>query len=133
MIYDSIETDHCGSCTACIDSCPTDAIVDPYIVDGSKCISYYTIELKDNLPSSLKDKFENWIFGCDICQDVCPWNKFSKPHKEPLFNPTNDLLYMTDRDYKEITLETFNKVFSKSAVKRTKYKGLSRNINFLKQ
>jgi len=133
LIYDSIETDHCGSCTACIDSCPTDAIVDPYIVDGSKCISYYTIELKDNLPSSLKDKFENWIFGCDICQDVCPWNKFSKPHKEPLFNPTNDLLYMTDRDYKEITLETFNKVFSKSAVKRTKYKGLSRNINFLKQ
>ena len=126
LIYDSIETDHCGSCTA-------DAIVDPYIVDGSKCISYYTIELKDNLPSSLKDKFENWIFGCDICQDVCPWNKFSKPHKEPLFNPTNDLLYMTDRDYKEITLETFNKVFSKSAVKRTKYKGLSRNINFLKQ
>ena len=133
LIYDSIETDHCGSCTACIDSCPTDSIVDPYIVDGSKCISYYTIELKDNLPSSLKDKFENWIFGCDICQDVCPWNKFSKPHKEPLFNPTNDLLYMTDRDYKEITLETFNKVFSKSAVKRTKYKGLSRNINFLKQ
>ena len=133
LIYDSIETDHCGSCTACIDSCPTDAIVDPYIVDGSKCISYYTIELKDNLPSSLKDKFENWIFGCDICQDVCPWNKFSKPHKEPLFNPTNDLLYMTDRDYKEITLETFNKVFSKSAVKRAKFKGLSRNINFLKQ
>lgn len=125
-------TDHCGSCTACIDECPTDAIVEPMVVDGSKCISYFTIELKDNIPNEMKGKFDDWMFGCDVCQDVCPWNKFSKPHNEPLFNPHPDLLSMTKTDWTEITQETFSKVFSKSAVKRTKFQGLIRNIDFLK-
>jgi len=130
--YDTITTDHCGNCTACIDACPTQAIVEPYVVDGSKCISYFTIELKDNLPSSMKGKFDNWMFGCDVCQDVCPWNRFSKPHNEPLFNPNPDLLSMTKKDWEEITQDVFSKVFQKSAVKRTKFSGLTRNINFLK-
>lgn len=129
--YDTPVTDHCGSCTACIDACPTDAIYEPYKVDGSKCISYYTIELKDSIPESEKGKFEDWMFGCDICQDVCPWNRFSKPHSEPLFDPHPDLLQMTKHDWEEITRETFNEIFRKSAVKRTKYDGLKRNINFL--
>ena len=130
--YDSATTDHCGSCTACIDACPTEAIVEPYVVDGSKCISYLTIELKENLPSSFKGKTDNWMFGCDVCQDVCPWNRFSKPHSEPLFNPHPELLSMTKKDWEEITEDTFKKVFQKSAVKRTKYSGLTRNIKFLK-
>lgn len=129
--YDTPVTDHCGSCTACIDACPTNAIYEPYKVDGSKCISYYTIELKDSIPESEKGKFEDWMFGCDICQDVCPWNRFSKPHNEPLFDPHPDLLQMTKHDWEEITRETFNEIFRKSAVKRTKYDGLKRNINFL--
>ena len=129
--YDTPVTDHCGSCTACIDACPTDAIYEPYKVDGSKCISYYTIELKESIPESEKGKFEDWMFGCDICQDVCPWNRFSKPHNEPLFNPHPDLLQMTKNDWEEITKETFQEIFKKSAVKRTKYDGLKRNINFL--
>ena len=129
--YDTPVTDHCGSCTACIDACPTDAIYEPYKVDGSKCISYYTIELKDSIPESEKGKFEDWMFGCDICQDVCPWNRFSKPHSEPLFDPHPDLLQMTKQDWEEITRETFSEIFRKSAVKRTKYQGLKRNINFL--
>ena len=131
--YDTPATDHCGSCTACIDACPTQAIVEPYVVDGSKCISYYTIELKNEIPSSMKGLFENWMFGCDICQDVCPWNRFSKPHSEPLFNPQPELLAMTKKDWKEITEETFQKIFENSAVKRTKYSGLIRNIQFLKE
>ncbi|GAA4276934.1 tRNA epoxyqueuosine(34) reductase QueG [Aquimarina mytili] len=131
--YDTPVTDHCGTCTACIDACPTQAIVDPYVVDGSKCISYFTIELKEEIPSSYKDKFDNWMFGCDICQDVCPWNRFSKPHNEPLFNPKPELLEMTKKDWEEITQEVFSKVFQKSAVKRTKFSGLRRNIEFLKQ
>ena len=130
--YDTPVTDHCGSCTACIDACPTDAIVEPYKVDGSKCISYFTIELKDELPNSYKNTFEDWMFGCDICQDVCPWNRFSKPHNEPLFNPKPQLLEFDKKDWEEITRETFNEIFRKSAVKRTKYQGLKRNINFLK-
>ena len=129
--YDTPVTDHCGSCTACIDACPTDAIYEPYKVDGSKCISYYTIELKDSIPESEKGKFEDWMFGCDICQDVCPWNRFSKQHSEPLFDPHPDLLQMTKQDWEEITRETFSEIFRKSAVKRTKYQGLKRNINFL--
>lgn len=129
--YDTPVTDHCGSCTACIDACPTQAIVEPYVVDGSKCISYFTIELKDELPQEMKNKFEDWMFGCDICQDVCPWNRFSKPHNEPLFNPDPDLLGMTKKDWHEITEDVFKKVFKKSAVKRTKYSGLTRNIKFL--
>jgi len=130
--YDAITTDHCGTCTACIDACPTQAITEPYVVDGSKCISYFTIELKDQLPNSMKGTFDDWMFGCDVCQDVCPWNRFSKPHNEPLFNPHPDMLEMTKKDWQEITQETFSKVFKKSAVKRTKFSGLQRNINFLK-
>ena len=130
--YDGIESDHCGECTACIDSCPTQAIVEPYVVDGSKCISYFTIELKENIPNEFKAKFEDWVFGCDICQDVCPWNKFSKPHKEPLFQSTSELMKMSRDEWNEITEETFNKIFKNSAVKRTGYKGLTRNLNFIK-
>ena len=130
--YDYATTDHCGTCTACIDACPTEAIVSPYIVDGSKCISYFTIELKDNLPIEMKGKFDDWAFGCDVCQDVCPWNKFSKPHNEPLFNPNPELLSFTKKDWQEITEDTFKKVFKNSAVKRTKLEGFKRNINFLK-
>lgn len=130
--YDTPTTDHCGSCTACIDACPTQAIKAPYVVDGSQCISYLTIELKENIPSEFKNKMDDWVFGCDVCQDVCPWNRFSKPHNEPLFNPHPDLLSMTKQDWEELTEETFRKVFKKSAVKRTKYSGLTRNIKFLK-
>ena len=130
--YDNATTDHCGSCTACLDACPTQAIVAPYVVDGSKCISYFTIELKDNLPLEMKDKFDDWAFGCDVCQDVCPWNRFSKAHNEPLFNANPELLAMTKKDWEEITADTFQKVFKNSAVKRTKFEGLKRNINFLK-
>ena len=129
---DYATTDHCGSCTACIDACPTQAIAAPYVVDGSKCISYFTIELKDSLPTTMQGKFDHWMFGCDVCQDVCPWNKFSKAHNEPLFNPHPDLLSMTKNDWEEITQEVFSRVFQKSAVKRTKYSGLLRNIDFLK-
>lgn len=128
---DTPVTDHCGTCTACIDACPTNAIVEPYKVDGSKCISYFTIELKDELPNSFKNTFEDWMFGCDICQDVCPWNRFSKPHNEPLFDPHPDLLKFVKKDWQEITRETFNEIFRKSAVKRTKFEGLKRNIKFL--
>ena len=131
--YDTPATDHCGSCTACIDACPTQAIVEPYVVDGSKCISYFTIELKNEIPTSVKGQFENWMFGCDICQDVCPWNRFSKSHREPLFNPKPELLAMTKKGWEEITEETFQKIFKNSAVKRTKYSGLVRNIQFLKE
>lgn len=130
--YDYATTDHCGICTACIDACPTEAIVAPYIVDGSKCISYFTIELKENIPSEMKGKLDDWAFGCDICQDVCPWNKFSKPHSEPLFNPNPELLSMTKKDWEEITEETFKIVFKNSAVNRTKFEGFKRNINFIK-
>ncbi len=130
--YDTPTTDHCGTCTACIDACPTGAIVDPYIVDGSKCISYFTIELKNEIPSSFKGSFENWMFGCDICQDVCPWNRFSKAHSEPLFNPNNKLLSMSKSEWEEITEDLFQEIFKKSAVKRAKFSGLTRNINFLK-
>ncbi len=126
-------TDHCGTCTACIDECPTEAIVEPMLVDGSKCISYYTIELKEAIPESVNGKFENWMFGCDICQDICPWNRLSKPHNEPLFNPHPDLLSMSQKDWDHINQESFSKLFSKSAVKRTKLTGLKRNIAFLKE
>jgi epoxyqueuosine reductase len=130
--YDHATTDHCGTCTACIDACPTEAIVAPYQVDGSKCISYFTIELKDNLPQEMKGKFDDWMFGCDVCQDVCPWNRFSQSHNEPLFNTNPELLSFSKKDWEEITKETFDKVFKNSAVKRTKLQGLKRNIDFLK-
>ncbi|MEO1050466.1 MAG: tRNA epoxyqueuosine(34) reductase QueG [Bacteroidota bacterium] len=131
--YDGPVKDHCGSCTACIDACPTDAIPDPYVVDGSKCISYFTIELKESIPQEVKGKFENWIFGCDICQDVCPWNRFSKPHHEPMFDPHPDMADMKKQDWEEITQDVFSKIFKKSAVKRTKLSGLKRNIDFVKK
>ena len=130
---DHAVTDHCGSCTACIDACPTQAITEPYKVDGSKCISYFTIELKENIPSEMKGQLDHWMFGCDVCQEVCPWNRFSKNHSEPLFNPNPKLLSMSKKDWEEITQETFNKVFKKSAVKRTKYSGLKRNVRFLNE
>ncbi|UAB81668.1 tRNA epoxyqueuosine(34) reductase QueG [Marixanthomonas sp. SCSIO 43207] len=130
--YDTPVTDHCGSCTACIDACPTQAIVDPYVVDGSKCISYLTIELKNEIPSEFTNQMDDWMFGCDVCQDVCPWNRFSKPHNQPLFNPHPELLQNSKEDWEEITKEVFNEIFRKSAVKRTKYEGLKRNIQFLK-
>ncbi len=131
--YDQeFKTDHCGNCTSCIDACPTEAILPNSTIDGSKCISYFTIELKDEIPSSVKGKFEDWMFGCDICQDVCPWNRFSVAHLEPKFNPQADLLNMSKKDWEEITEDAFKKVFKKSAVKRTNYKGLRRNISFLK-
>ena len=131
--YDIAPTvDHCGTCTKCIDACPTEAIVAPYVVDGSKCISYLTIELKNEIPAEFKGKMGNWMFGCDICQDVCPWNKFSVLHTEPAFIPHHDLLGINSAEWQEITKDTFNKVFKNSAVKRTKFKGLKRNIDFLK-
>ncbi len=131
--YDTPVTDHCGTCTACIDACPTQAIVEPYVVDGSKCISYFTIELKNEIPGEFQGKFDEWMFGCDVCQDVCPWNRFSKPHREPLFDPHPELLSFTKKDWEEITEDVFKKVFQKSAVKRTKLSGLKRNIEFLKE
>lgn len=125
--------DYCGTCTACIDACPTDAIVAPYVVDGSKCISYFTIELKDEIPSAVKGKFGNWAFGCDICQDVCPWNRFSKPHREQAFQPSDELMKMNKREWAEISEEVFAKIFPRSAVKRTGYKGLTRNLKFINE
>jgi epoxyqueuosine reductase len=124
-------TDHCGTCTACIDACPTDAIVGDKIVDGSKCISYATIELKDEIPDSFKGHMEDWMFGCDICQDVCPWNRFSTSHKEPRFEPHNKLLSMSRTEWMDLSAELFGELFNKSAVNRTKYKGLKRNLDFL--
>lgn len=131
--YDTPVLDHCGTCTKCIDACPTDAIVAPYVVDGSKCISYYTIELKENIPEDVKGTFEDWAFGCDICQDVCPWNRFSKATEDPDLKPNQEMLDMTHKDWVEITEETFNKVFKDSPLKRTKHQGLKRNISFLKK
>lgn len=132
LAFDIPTTDHCGNCTACIDACPTQAIVEPYLVDGSKCISYFTIELKNSIPIEVKDKFDDWMFGCDVCQDVCPWNKFAKPHSEPLFQPHTNLIKFNKSDWEEITLDVFNEIFKKSSVKRAKLPGLHRNIAFLK-
>ena len=131
--YDGPMKDYCGTCTACIDECPTDAIIEPYVVDGSKCISYLTIELKDELlPKEFNGKMDNWMFGCDVCQDVCPWNRFSKPHSEAKFNPHENLLHMSKVDWHDLTEEVYREIFRKSAVKRTKFGGLNRNLRFLK-
>ncbi|MCC6702799.1 MAG: tRNA epoxyqueuosine(34) reductase QueG [Fluviicola sp.] len=125
--------DYCGTCTRCIDACPTDAIVEPYVVDGSKCISYLTIELKDQLlPSAFKGKLDDWMYGCDICQDVCPWNRFSKPHNEPQFQPHPMLFDLTKNDWEDLTEELYRELFRGSAVKRAKFEGLKRNIQFIK-
>ena len=128
--YDTPVTDHCGTCTACIDSCPTEALT-PYNIDASRCISYLTIELKDQIPSEFQNKMDDWSFGCDICQDVCPWNRFSKPHNEPLFEPRTELLEFTKKDWEELTEATFDTIFKNSAIKRTRYRGLKRNLAFL--
>lgn len=124
--------DFCGNCTRCIDACPTQAI-SPYAVDASKCISYLTIELKEQIPPQFAGKMDNWVFGCDICQDVCPWNRLSKPHREPTFEPHPELGQLQKRDWEEMTEDVFRKLFQKSAVKRTKYQGLMRNIRFQAQ
>jgi epoxyqueuosine reductase len=130
--YDNAIKDYCGTCTKCIDACPTGAIVEPYVVDGSKCISYFTIELKENIPDDMKGKMDNWIFGCDVCQDVCPWNSFSIPHQEKKFEPIPQLLEMTKQDWEELSENTYSRVFKNSAVKRSKFSGLKRNIAFVK-
>lgn len=124
--------DYCGTCTRCIDACPTDAIVQPYVVDGSKCISYLTIELKDAiLPGAFRGQMDNWMFGCDVCQDVCPWNRFSTPHNEPQFRPKEELLGLSRSGWEDLTEDIFRELFRHSAVKRTKFEGLKRNISFL--
>lgn len=129
--YDTPVTDHCGTCTACIDACPTEALT-PYNIDASKCISYLTIELKDQIPGEFQNKMDDWAFGCDVCQDVCPWNRFSKSHNEPLFDPNPEILDFNRKDWEELTEATFETIFKNSAVKRTRYKGLKRNLSFLK-
>src|SRR5690606_3658964 len=130
--YDTPVTDHCGSRTACLRACPTQAILEPYKVDGSKCIAYITLGVTEDLPHHGSDKFNDWISLCDTCQDVCPWNKFSKSHNEPLFDPHPELLDFERKDWEDITRETFNEIFKRSAVKRTKFEGLKRNIQYLK-
>ncbi len=130
LIYDNPTKDHCGSCSACIDACPTKAFVAPYILDSSKCISYLTIENKNEIPSEFKNKLEDWIFGCDICQEVCPWNKFSLQHKDESFKINEIIKTYNKKDWEEIEEETFKIYFKNSAIKRTKFKGLKRNIKF---
>jgi epoxyqueuosine reductase len=134
LVYDNPIKDYCGTCRKCIDTCPTEAISpEGYFIDGSKCISYLTIELREALPIEFQDKMDNWMYGCDVCQDVCPWNRFSKRHNEPQFEPHPDLLTMEKSDWEEITEDVFKEIFKKSAVKRTKFEGLKRNIKFLNQ
>lgn len=132
LIYDDpMAKDYCGSCTRCIDACPTDAILPGKVIDGSKCISYFTIELKDLIPADKKGQFDNWLFGCDTCQDVCPWNRFSRPHQEKDFEPLPGLLNMTADDWEQMTEEHFKKQFRDSPLKRTKFKGIRRNLHFI--
>lgn len=134
LMYDSPMTDYCGTCTRCIDACPTEAIdKNGYIMDGSKCISYLTIELKNEIPQEFKGKMENWMFGCDICQQVCPWNRFSEPHSEPQFLPSGEWLHMTREEWSDLTEDAFTRLFEGSAMKRAKYEGLKRNIRFLEE
>ncbi|WP_374440015.1 tRNA epoxyqueuosine(34) reductase QueG [Epilithonimonas sp.] len=133
LVEDFPVTDHCGSCRKCIDACPTQAIISDKIIDGSKCISYATIELKDQIPDYFTDKMDDWMFGCDVCQDVCPWNRFSAPTLEEKFQPNSQLKNFTKQDWKDITQDIFSTVFKKSAVKRTKFAGLKRNLDFLSE
>ena len=131
---DAYAKDYCGTCTKCIDSCPTEAILPDKVVDGSKCISYFTIELKDALiPGSMKDKFDNWMFGCDVCQDVCPWNRFSKPTAEINFTPLPAILNFSNNDWEELTEENFKLIFKNSALKRSKFEGIKRNLKFIRE
>lgn len=132
LVYDEPEVeDYCGTCTRCIDACPTDAIIKPYVVDGSKCISYFTIELKEAIPTDVDT--DGWAFGCDVCQDVCPWNRFSKPNKEEKFAPIDGLLQMNEKQWHEITEDVFKQMFKNSALKRAGYAGLKRNLRFTKK
>ncbi len=133
LIYDdAYAKDFCGSCTKCIDHCPTNAILPNKVIDGSKCISYYTIELKDALINeNMKGKFDNWMFGCDTCQDVCPWNRFSSPTNEINFTPIPEILNFTNQQWEELTEESFKQIFKESPLKRTKYKGIKRNLQFI--
>ena len=131
--YDVPVNDHCGTCTKCIDACPTDAIEQHYVVNGSKCISYLTIELKEQIPIDFKGLMNDWVFGCDICQDVCPWNSKTKPHNESRFTPKEELMGFTKKEWEEITEDGFMKMFEGSAIKRTGFEGLMRNINFIKK
>jgi len=133
LLEDGPMKDYCGTCTRCIDACPTEAIVAPYIVDGSKCISYLTIELKEEIPEAFKNKMDNWAFGCDVCQDVCPWNRFSKPHQEPLFQTSNEFLGLNRQDWEGLSEDLFNELFRYSAINRTKLKGIKRNIAHIKK
>lgn len=128
---DAPATDHCGTCRRCIDACPTGAIIRPYVVDGSKCISYFTIELKEAIPQEMKGRFDNWVFGCDVCQQVCPWNRFSTPHSEPEFTPQEKLMDLSRDEWHGMTEVLFEELFHASAVKRTKFSGLKRNLDFL--
>lgn len=131
---DAFAKEYCGSCTKCIDECPTGAILPEKVIDGSKCISYFTIELKDALiPDTMKGKFGNWIFGCDVCQDVCPWNRFSKPNKESGFTPLPEVLNFSKNDWEELTEESFKNIFRHSALKRTKWSGIKRNLKFIEK
>jgi epoxyqueuosine reductase len=129
--YDSPINDYCGTCTACIDACPTEAILPDRVIDGSKCISYFTIELREEIPAEVKGKFDNWMFGCDICQDVCPWNRFSRQHHEVEFLPSTELQGMKKNDWEDLTEEVYNRVFKDSPLRRAKFEGLKRNIEFL--
>lgn len=131
LAYDTPTTNHCGQCRACIEACPTEAIVSSYVIDSTKCISYATIELKNEMPDYFTDKMDDWIYGCDICQDVCPWNKFSKPHQESLFQPSQPWINYSKKEWVELTEELFKVQFKKSAVQRTKFSGLKRNIEFI--
>jgi len=124
--------EYCGTCTKCVDACPTEAILPDKTLNASQCISYLTIELKNEIPATFASKMENWMFGCDICQDVCPWNRFSVPHHEARFQPKDEVLNYSGKEWEEISEDVFGLVFEKSAIKRTKYAGLKRNINFLK-
>lgn len=131
---DAFAKDYCGTCTRCIDECPTEAILPGKVIDGSKCISYFTIELKDALiPEKMKGKFDNWMFGCDACQDVCPWNRFARSPDEISFTPIPEILNFSTNDWEELTEESFKTIFKNSPLKRAKFEGIKRNLNFIKQ
>ncbi len=132
LVVDGPVTDHCGTCTKCIDACPTEAIVEPYVVDGSKCISYFTIELKEAIPEQFKGSFEDWVFGCDICQDVCPWNRFAEPTQEKRFAPNEAIMEWGINDLNEITEDVFKEAFRKSPLKRTGFSGIKRNLEMIR-
>jgi epoxyqueuosine reductase len=131
---DPFAKDYCGSCNRCVTACPTEAIMPDKTINGSKCISYFTIELKEEIiPEEMKGKFDNWMFGCDVCQDVCPWNRFSSPHKEEAFSPYPEIISFTAKDWEELNEDAFKKIFRHSPLSRAKFKGIKRNINFLRK